>query len=111
MSDAINEEIEFLKRCPCCNTNDVSEIYCFNDECECSTEQYVNYRIGKANEKLQAECLKYREALEFYANSENYCCTLKVNQQGEPYDDLCPILKDDGSKSREALQSKEGESK
>lgn len=50
---------------------------------------------GEANE-LQKQNKRYREALEFYAESENYCVTFE--------DDYEPILKDNGKIARRALK-------
>lgn len=47
-----------LKRCPCCGTSDVVETYCFNHECECPMEHYVEYRTRKATEQLAEELAK-----------------------------------------------------
>jgi len=51
----------------------------------------------------QKEIDRMREVLKFYADPANYCCTIEMGSDGKLQDGLCPILKDDGKKSRESL--------
>ena len=51
---------------------------------------------GLMIQKLHRKNQRYKQALKFYAEPENYCVTFE--------DDYEPILKDNGKKARQALK-------
>ena len=58
--------------------------------------QEIYRQERKYNKKLEEQNKRYKQALEFYAEPENYCVTFE--------DDYEPILKDNGKIARQALE-------
>ncbi|MEL3959616.1 hypothetical protein NST17_20905 [Caldifermentibacillus hisashii] len=70
------------------------------EELEEEVEKQKNRKYIKMRQRddFMKKAQRYKQALEFYADPENYCVTFE--------DDYEPILKDNGKIARQALEGK-----
>ena len=85
------ERVEELEIQLSINTNNMKQLQKERDEWKDTAQSYY-----MTNQELREQNKRYREALEFYADEDNYCVSFE--------DDFEPILQDNGKIAKQALE-------